>query len=892
MKNVYIYDIEVFKEDYLVCAINYRNPEERHHAWSGDTQALLQLKALFLNTNNMFGGFNNKHYDDYIVKAILRGASTEEVKAYNDFIIGGGQPWEYPVDYGYKKFLSFDLRDDLPINLSLKAIEGNLRLPIVESSVPFDIDRALTPEEREEVLRYCWHDVESTHKLMTERTPYLLAKYNVATMKGNTWPERTMGMGLTNAKLTAMYLEAQGDAPTDDEREYIIPSNLNLDRIPKEVLDFFGKLKDTSIPDEELFKSKLNLKFEDMEIVYAFGGLHASLSNCDIRANENLVIWNWDVGSMYPSMMINNHLVSRAVARPGEYKQVRDDRIEAKHRGDKKKADALKLVLNTAYGAMLNKYNKLYDPLMARSVCITGQLYLTDLIFGLKGACKTFRGLNFNTDGVMFSIHPSEYEASMEVINEWQARTGLTLEGEEIIQYTAKDVNNYIVVHADGSTKAIGGYVSLHKGGSIKSNNMVIVDKAVYNYFVNGTAPEDTINGSTDIFEFQIIAKCGGKYEKATWMVNGEHKDVQRVNRIYASRGSSLGTLYKWKLKGDDLRPEQIANLPEHCLVDNENNVTVDDIDKQFYIDEAKKRIAAYIGEEPVKKVKRKATKPKTTKESKRRTVKRMKPQDMETVEVHLLGHEEPTEVPIEEPIPLFFANPEVTHIKQENIGGSPSLHPNVELPKVNLCFDKETILGANIHAKLSLARLQFDEYEVPKSGRNGQNGSCYFELRDIVPVASRILYNLGLIFEITFTDKFAVGTLVNMSVPDEEPIVFQSPLVNIDNTLIDAVKYLGNQQNHQRRCLYMMLLDIVDNDVPVSADHVGTSILRQPPACTPVTDVQKGEVKKLLLKLRELGPMNESYIHQVVQIMKGNPSSQQAQEIIKDLVNKTKQAA
>ena len=98
MKNVYIYDIEVFKEDYLVCAINYRNPEERHHAWSGDTQALLQLKALFLNTNNMFGGFNNKHYDDYIVKAILRGASTEEVKAYNDFIIGGGQPWEYPVD--------------------------------------------------------------------------------------------------------------------------------------------------------------------------------------------------------------------------------------------------------------------------------------------------------------------------------------------------------------------------------------------------------------------------------------------------------------------------------------------------------------------------------------------------------------------------------------------------------------------------------------------------------------------------------------------------------------------------------------------------------------------------------------------------------------------------
>lgn len=878
MKNIYIYDIEVFKHDYLVCVVNYSSPEERYHAWSGDKAAIYKLKALFMNPNNIFGGFNNKHYDDYIVKAIFQGATTDEIKAYNDFIIAGGHPWEYPVDYGYKRFLSFDLRDDLPIDLSLKAIEGNLRLPILESSVPFDIDRPLTPEERAEVLRYCWHDVYSSTVLAKNRVSYLTAKSDVAMMKQHSWPDKTMGLGLTNAKLTAMYLEAQGDAPTDDERAYVIPANLNLDRIPKEVLDFFGKLKDETITDEDLFKSKFTLAFEEgMEIVYAFGGLHASLSNCDIRASKDLMICNWDVGSMYPSMMINNHLVSRAVARPEEYRQVRDDRIKAKHSGDKKRAEALKLVLNTAYGAMLNKYNKLYDPLMARSVCITGQLYLTDLIFGLKRACKSFRGLNFNTDGVMFSIHPSDREASMEVINEWQARTGLELEEDQIVQYTAKDVNNYIIVKSDGETKAIGGYVSLHKGGSIKSSNMVIVDKAVYNYFVNGTKPEDTVSSSEDIFEFQIIAKCGSKYEKATWLVNGEHKDVQRVNRIYASKDKTLGPLYKWKLKSEELRPELIANLPDNCLVDNENKMTLDDIDKQFYIDEARKRIMAYIGEEPIKKPKKIKTRS-TKKETKRRTLKTMT--NAETIQVDILGQDEPIEIEIGDPI--------INEYYEE-----PSYEPTIDVPtnepvvKFPIIDDPDILKTGNIYAKLFRARFHFMDWHTEKSGVN-KDGSKYFTLQDIVPIASQILYQVGLMYVITFTDKYAVGTLMNVVDTEEKPIVFHSPMV-----ATSSVNDLGEQQIAQRRLLYLTMLDIADNaivdDKETKLPNLSGSYGYVPKAVsTTVTQEQKNEVKKYLVLLREMSPVHEPYITQVVNIMKGNPTGQQVDAILKELVHKT----
>ena len=108
-----------------------------------------------------------------------------EVKKHNDWIIGGGEPWAFPfVQYKKKPFYSFDLRDDIADpGISLKAIEGNLKLPIVESSVPFDIDRKLTLEELEEVIRYCKYDVDSTVELYKARKEdYIDAKALVAEM--------------------------------------------------------------------------------------------------------------------------------------------------------------------------------------------------------------------------------------------------------------------------------------------------------------------------------------------------------------------------------------------------------------------------------------------------------------------------------------------------------------------------------------------------------------------------------------------------------------------------------------------------------------------------------------------------------------------------------------
>jgi hypothetical protein len=228
--------------------------------------------------NLVLGGYNNKHFDDWILMTMLNGGSNIEVKKHNDFIIKEKRnAWEYPfIQYQKKPFKSFDLKDDLPQDLSLKAIEGNLKLPIVESSISFDIDRKLTPEELEEVIRYCKYDVDSTVRLYGERKDYIDSKITVATLKNLDISE---AMGLTNAKLGATYLEAKGNAPTNDERDYKLPPNLKTERIPREILDFFAQLQDKSIPDEVLFKKKLNILINGVEYVYGFGGVHASPRN-------------------------------------------------------------------------------------------------------------------------------------------------------------------------------------------------------------------------------------------------------------------------------------------------------------------------------------------------------------------------------------------------------------------------------------------------------------------------------------------------------------------------------------------------------------------------------------------------------------------------------------
>ncbi len=278
----FTYDAEVFAHDWLV-VFKDRDTGIKY-AYHNDNEGIKEF-ITGIEPDAIFCGFNTKHYDQYIIKAICAGFSPEEVKAVNDWIIGGGQGWQCPLLEGvFFRFNNVDIMDDMQMGLSLKAIEGHLGMSIEETEVDFNLDRPLTEEELALTLKYCIHDVDATEKVTEIRKNYLDNKIYLGGLKGLP-PEKALAM--TNAKLTAAYLDASRTVEYTDEREYVYPTNLRREYIPQEVFDFFDRLYDKSIPDDELFKSKLNLTVGGCPVTLGFGGIHGAIPNFVWKEQDN-----------------------------------------------------------------------------------------------------------------------------------------------------------------------------------------------------------------------------------------------------------------------------------------------------------------------------------------------------------------------------------------------------------------------------------------------------------------------------------------------------------------------------------------------------------------------------------------------------------------------------
>ena len=156
------YDFEVFKHDWLVVILDMGAQEE--HVIINDPD---RLKSFYTaHKGDIWCGFNNIWYDQYILKAILLDFDPKEV---NDFIIKKRMDgWQYSNLFRQIPLISFDTM--LGTDKGLKSFEGFMGNDIKESDVPFDIDRKLTAAEIAETVKYCRHDVEQTVEVFLKRT--------------------------------------------------------------------------------------------------------------------------------------------------------------------------------------------------------------------------------------------------------------------------------------------------------------------------------------------------------------------------------------------------------------------------------------------------------------------------------------------------------------------------------------------------------------------------------------------------------------------------------------------------------------------------------------------------------------------------------------------------
>lgn len=156
-----------------------------------------------------------------------------------------------------------------------------------------------------------------------------------------------------------------------------------------------------------------------------------------------------------------------------------------------------------------------------------------------------------------------------------------------------------------------------------------------------------------------------------------------------------------------------------------------------------------------------------------------------------------------------------------------------------------------NIYQKLILARAKFLEADTKKSGKNINLSFKYFELNDIVPTAIRVFTEVGLVPVVNFSDEWATMTIINTDKPSETvefilPFDRISPITsNAGKQVTNELQALGSTITYLRRYLYMIALDICENDSiePTITDGAPTAQKKTPPA----TPGQRQEVKQEL---------------------------------------------
>lgn len=282
------FDFEVTAYDWLLVI----KKDGEYFVFHNDPQGVED----FINGHDyIYVGYNNKGYDNYILKGVLNHYTPEYIKDINDWIIAEGRAgWEYSFDKPFLKIPpTCDLMLDMPLRQSLKELEGNMLMDIQESTIDFNIDHPWTEEEFDEMLFYCKHDVDATERLIDERESYLESKVTLGELCGLTVEE---SLYRTNAQLAAKSLGAE-KIERNDYHDYEFPKELDQSMIPDDILKFVNRFR--TVDEKDISEDNVKLKWSGdiagVPHVIGLGGIHGAIKNYMEESSEERIIVNYDV---------------------------------------------------------------------------------------------------------------------------------------------------------------------------------------------------------------------------------------------------------------------------------------------------------------------------------------------------------------------------------------------------------------------------------------------------------------------------------------------------------------------------------------------------------------------------------------------------------------------
>lgn len=556
-----VYDIEVFINVFHCTLYNTETQELIKFECSQRKNEIHEMCQYFLNTDAYFVGYNNIHYDNPIINYCIEFFNNDNythnricesifnmsniITSNDDNNFDKWKRWKYA-----KNFFTLDLLTMLyskQLRVSLKEMQVTMMYKNVQE---FNIDwrQPLLLSQIDEMIQYNINDVMSTTELLNRCKKDIELRINIEDQYHIDCLSKD-GVGIGAELLKQEYLQATG-LKWDDIKDLRSP----MDRIP---------LKDVILPNIS-FKTPLlndlltemkglvigagreawNKKFiyANNEVSIGVGGIHTINKPEIIIPEDDEVLLDSDVSSLYPSLIVSYGFVPPHLKKEiflKMYDDKRISRLKDKAEGRKLESETKKLLLNSTTGNYQNEFSWLYSPFAVMQIRINGQLILlmfTERLLELGAKIK-----QLNTDGILYIIKKDKREALDKMIAEFQKEVKLTFETDEFKSFYQLAVNDYFAITPKDEVKEKGCFITSVKLG--KGLTPKIIPKAVIAYFKDGIPIEDTIKNCTDIKDFLMSEKTGKQ-----WHVEYLGKEQQRINRFYASTNG--GYLWKWKYTG------------------------------------------------------------------------------------------------------------------------------------------------------------------------------------------------------------------------------------------------------------------------------------------------------------------------------------------------------
>lgn len=578
-KIVYVYDIEVFQNIFHCSVKNTETNNIYKFEISERKNQLRDLVKFFkqvdkyitwgdyyttninIPANIIFCGYNNLHYDNPIINYIIEYEDklmqynipticssifnlSKTITTSSEDNIDAWKHWKYQI-----WFDTFDILTMLYSNklrVGLKEIQVTMQYPNVQEFV-CDWTKPLPLEDFDSMIDYNINDIESTSELLNRCKKDVDLRIAIEDEYGVRVLSKD-GVNIGMKILTQKYLEKTGLTWWDIKdlrspmsviplKDVILPFIKYDSPILQRVLE---DMKNQIVsPGRKGYENKF--VFNNLRYSVGVGGIHSVNSPEIIIPRDDEMLIDIDVASLYPSMLIEYEFYPKHLGKEflEVYKQIKDERIEAKHNGDKVKNETLKLALNGLSGNLQNEHNFCYSPFAVMQIRINGQLLL--LMLAEKLTQIGCRIVQANTDGLFVLLKKDAYSKVNSICREWEQLTKLTLEEDRFKAMYQYAINDYFAITEDNKVKEKGMFITTVKLG--KGLTPKIIPKAVISFFKDGIPVEDTIKNCTDIRDFLMSEKTGKQ-----WHVEYMNEEQQRTNRFYASTNG--GYLWKWKDTG------------------------------------------------------------------------------------------------------------------------------------------------------------------------------------------------------------------------------------------------------------------------------------------------------------------------------------------------------